>query len=146
MTKRVYVNTSVLIALLYRDDPNHEYAIRFIEYCRNHRIEVVTSSILLEEVKDTRSEHRVKELITQYGISVIDVNVNRYLRESRNIINSHRFSASRLFDIAYVLVARDYECCAVASFDRKMLSFARTLGLEPINPKYTKYDKSLEAR
>ncbi len=112
------------------------YAARFLEEVCLGRKLCRVSNLLLEEVRSTPSERMVFEILKRFNIPIIEVNVEEYLRRARSVVESLRFSYSRLIDVAHVLIARDIGCSIVASFDRKMLRFARRIGLKAYNPRY----------
>jgi len=131
-----YVNTSVIVASIYPSDPNHGYAVRFLEEVCLSRKLCRASNLLLEEVRSTPSEGMALDALKRFGIPVIEVDVEEYLRRARRVVESLGLSYSRLIDVAHVLIARDARCSIVASFDRKMLRFARRIGLKAYNPRY----------
>ena len=94
------------------------------------------SNLLLEEVRSTPSEGMALDALKRFGIPVIEVDIKGYLRRARSVVESLGLSYSRLIDVAHVLIARDAGCSIVASFDRKMLRFARRIGLKAYNPRY----------
>jgi len=131
-----YVNTSVIVASIYPSDPNHGYAVRFLEEVCLGRKLCRVSNLLLEEVRSTPSEETAFDALNRFGIPIIEVDIEEYLRRARSVVESLGFSYSRLIDVAHVLIARDVGCSIVASFDRKMLRFARRIGLKAYNPRY----------
>ena len=54
-----YVNTSVVVASVYPSDPNHGYAVRFLEAMCLGRGLYRVSNLLLEEVRSTPRVHQV---------------------------------------------------------------------------------------
>ena len=131
---KVYVNTSVLIAAAWPSDSRHKEALKFFRETGKRNVVLITSSITLYEVEGKRSEEPVKELIRKFKIHVFHVNLFETIRKARRVLRRLKLSPKREIDVAHVLAAKHVNAKYLVTYDRKLRSLARRLGIKGCYP------------
>ena len=129
---RIYLNTSVLVAAVYADDPRHTCAAWFLEKAAaSHRLYM--SSIHGKEGFREETRARIRRLRRRYGIRVLRIDVDATIEWAERYVSRAGLSWKRVMDVAHLRAAQVLGMDAVASFDRFINRRAKLFGLKPIN-------------
>jgi len=123
-----------MIALAEPDDIHHAEVVRFIREARRRKWTLITSNVLLEEMRGQRSERKVLETIRKYSIKLHTLHLKSIERRAREHILKRRLSVKRLFDIMHILAAKKLNAEYIVTYDTKLKRIARKFKLKAYRP------------
>ncbi len=138
----VYFNTSIMIRAAEPMHPHNVNAVNFIEEIIDYGLIPVVSNILFMEKLKPETRRGINLVMDRYGFHLIEVNAEKYLeaavqwiREMNEVRKKGKnpISEKRTFDVAHMMVARDYGCKYIAAIDRFMWRNAKRFNLIYIN-------------
>ena len=129
------INTSILIAAAWTHDAHHNEALNFLKTCMKKKVTLVTGNITLYELKKKRSEKAAIAIMKKYGIHVVKLNLHRMIKIAEEKRMKMKLSYKRVMDIVHVLTAKKTNVEHLVTYDRKLRSLARKLGIKGWYPR-----------
>ena len=129
---KVYINTSVIIALVDVKDPKHGVVLRALNRLRRLGYKLITSNVLLEE--PLRNPGKVLKVLGRHSVKVVSVDLKHYYIVTEKERSKLRLSESRFYDLMHVIVAKDLGVDIFLTADRKQRGIAVRKGLLVCHP------------
>jgi len=123
-----------MIALADPNDTYHAEAMRFIREAKRRKWILITSNVLLEEMRGQRNERKVLDTVRKYVIKLYTLHLESIERKAKEFILRRRLSAKRLFDIMHILAAKKLNAAFIVTYDTKLKRLAGKFKLKAYRP------------